>query len=500
MALEWTRQEFEAEDLIGAESAQVLLRAEALVPGAGREAIEPLMTDASLFIDAVDLQADRLVLEGTVSCQAVYRQGGESTLRALAAKARLDHALEIPGAEPGMFSRVHGAVEHVEARYENGHMIFLVICGLRAKVLQLRQVSCIRSVSEREGLETAFRQLSSVKLAAEASETALLRETVVLPAELDARATLMDWAVAEVDEVAPDLGGVRVKGRVLVESLLSSGAAPVPAAVVRVPMALDQLVELPEWLSANVAAELDVRGLRTQISMAADGVTAQLSCEAELRARVLASTVDAPKALVDAYATRGSALEIQRQPVRLCASVDRAQLTETARGAVPVEDGAPRVGTVIAVQARPVVSQWHGDGSGAGRVEGVLEVEVLYAPAGGGQPTSASSELPFAVDVPIGLNNDSTVFVQTLSAEASALLGDRLDVKAQLNVRCETRQRQTVDIVTDIREGEPVRRRPGVVIVWPEAGEDAWSLGRRYAIPAEQAAGASPGQPLVLKL
>ena len=78
MALEWTRQEFEAEDLIGAESAQVLLRAEALVPGAGREAIEPLMADASLFIDAVDLQADRLVLEGTVSCQAVYRQIGRA--------------------------------------------------------------------------------------------------------------------------------------------------------------------------------------------------------------------------------------------------------------------------------------------------------------------------------------------------------------------------------------------------------------------------------------
>ena len=252
MALELTRQEFEVENLIGVRESQALLRAEALVPGAGREAIEPLLCDASLFIDAADLQTDRVVLDGTASCQAVYRQGGETTLRALTAQATLNHVLEIPGAEPGMFSRVWASVDHVEAKYENGHMIFLISCTLRAQALRLEPVSGIQSVTGQPGLETVRQTIHSVKLAAESSEMALLRETVPLPAALDARATLMDWAAVEIDDVSPDLGGVRVKGRVLVETLVSSGAERRPATVVRVPMALDQLVELPEWLTGDV--------------------------------------------------------------------------------------------------------------------------------------------------------------------------------------------------------------------------------------------------------
>ena len=64
MALQTERQSVEVENLIGARSGQVLLRAEALVPGAGRDAIEPLLADASLFIARTDLQADRVVIEG----------------------------------------------------------------------------------------------------------------------------------------------------------------------------------------------------------------------------------------------------------------------------------------------------------------------------------------------------------------------------------------------------------------------------------------------------
>ena len=498
MALELTKQGFEVEDLIGARMSQVLLRAEALVPGAGREAIEPLLADASLFIDAADIQSGRIVLDGTVACQAVYRQGGEVTLRALGAQTGLSHVIDIPGAEPGMFSRVWGAVEHVDAKYENGHMIFLVTCSLRAQALRLQPVEGVQSATGQPGLETAFESLKSVKLAAESSEMALLRDTAPLPAALDARATLMDWAVAEVEDVSPDLGGVRVKGRVLVETLISSGNEERPAAVARVPMELDQLVEMPEWLTGDVTAEADVRSVRSQIAIGPDGNDPSLTCEVELRVRVLANTTDAPEVLTDIYATQGDSLDVERQALHLCDKVSRARLTEAVRGTVLLPENAPRVGSVIAVQARPVVGEWQGDGD-AGRVEGILEVSVLYMPGVGGQAASAQSELPFSVAVPVPLDEASALILQVLSAEAGALMGDRFDMKVQLGIRCETRSRREVSMVTGIETGEPLKRRPGIVIVWPEVGEDAWAIGRRYAIPAEQAADAAPGKALVLK-
>ena len=86
MPLKLIQKEIEAEREIGYRYLQVLSRAEALVPGAGREAIELLLWDASAVIIRADVQNDRVVLDGTLNCQAVYRQGEETSLRALSAK------------------------------------------------------------------------------------------------------------------------------------------------------------------------------------------------------------------------------------------------------------------------------------------------------------------------------------------------------------------------------------------------------------------------------
>ena len=53
MALSLVRQGIETESLIGSEDTQVLLRAEAMVSGAGREAVKILMADAYLALGAV---------------------------------------------------------------------------------------------------------------------------------------------------------------------------------------------------------------------------------------------------------------------------------------------------------------------------------------------------------------------------------------------------------------------------------------------------------------
>ena len=499
MALQTDRRTLEVENLIATRTAQVLVRAEALVPGAGRDAIEPLLADATLAIDAADLQADRIVLEGSVNCQAAYRQGEESVVKALAARTTLNHVLEISGAQPGMLSRVRGEVSHVDAAYENGHMIFQVTCTLTAQVLRLSPEEVVTGVSGAEGLQAAYRELRSVKLAAEASEMALLRDSVALPAALDARTALMDWAAVELDSVAPDLGGVRVKGRLQVETLVASGVAGRPAVVVRYPLALDQLVELPEWLTGDTWAEVDVRALRSSIEPAAEDGDMRLACEAELRVRVLANATDTVNALTDVYATQGSALDVDYESLRLCVAAEHARVNELARGTVLIGENAPGVGTVLATRARPVIGEWRAE-NGQGRVEGVIEAQVLYMPGGLDIPASAEAELPFSLAVPQALNEDSMIAIEVLSAEANALMSDRLELKLSLAVACDTRRRERVRVVEDVEEADPIVRRPGIVVRWPESGETAWDIAKRYAVPLEAVGEPEAGKPVVVKV
>ena len=499
MALQTQVQTFEAEKLIGARQAQVLVRAESLVPGAGRDAIEPLLADAGLFVGEVDVQADRVVLEGNVACQAVYRQGEESALRALTAQTTLNHVLDIPGVQPGMLCRARGEVNHVDAKYENGHMVFLVTCDLTVQVLSLSPVEVISAVEGVEGIQTAFVPIRSVKLAAEASELALLKDTVALPAALDARTALMDWAAVEVEDVSPDLGGIRVKGRAMVETLVASGVAGRPGVVVRYPLALDQLVELPEWLTGDVAAEVDIRGIRSRVDPGEGDGDMQLTCEIEARVRVLANVIDQVEALTDAYAIQGNRVETEDEDVQLCRAVDRIKVCELVRGTVLIGENAPGVGTVIATQVHPSIGEWRNE-NGQGRIEGVAETRVLYMPGGSDIPASAEAELPFSLTVPQLLNDDSLIDLQVLSAEANALMSDRLEMKLQLSVTCQTRQRAEVEIVTQLTEGSPVQRRPGIVVSWPLPGETAWDIGKRYGIPAVSVGEIEAGKAVVLKV
>ena len=495
MSLDVEKRTIEVETLVGTRSAQALLRAEALVPGAGRDAIVPLLADASVILGEVDLQKDRLVIEGTLSCQGVYRQGEETTLRALAVQTSFSQVLEIVGTESGLFSRVDASAEHVEARYENGHMIFQVTVRLNAQVLKLSPVEVIVGLSASEDIQTAYRELTSVKLAAESTEAALIKQSVPIPAALDARMTLMDRAVAEVDEVAADLGGMRVKGRVLVETLLSSGVAGQPAALVRFPMPLDQLVELPDWLTGDVAAEAEVRAVHSTLEGGGDGGELELKCEAEVRVKVYANARDEVRVLTDAYAVRGPSLEVSRGTLGFCSTDLRARQDETVRGTVLLEERAPAVGAVIAALLMPVIGQWRD-----GRIEGICEGTVLYMPVGGTAPVSAAMELPFSLPAPVTMEADSLLRVRVLGTEASALMSDRLEVRAQLSVACETRRREAIDIAEAVGEGEDVVRHSGIVICWPEAGEDAWTIGKRYAVPSERAASAEAGKALVLRL
>lgn len=483
MALEINTQTIEIENGVGAKAAQALVRAEALVPGAGREAIEVLLTNASVELDGPEAQTDRLVVEGTVRCQAVYRQGSEATLRALTAEATLSQVFDMPGTAPGHTATACAGVDHVEARYENGHMIFLTTVALSAQTFKLTPTDVVTSVSGAQA-QTQFTDLSSVRSIADSEASALLREEVALPAALDARTALMDWGTATVESYEADLGGVRVKGKVFVESLVASGVEGRPAATVKYALDYDQLVEVPEWLAQEVFAGASLNRLETRVEQGGEGEDSTLVIEAEVGVNVTSVGKDAVTALSDAYATGGQRLAVEGETLTLVTDIQSQRFTELVKGALLLSENAPGVGSVIAVVVHPNISGW-GEG-GDSRVEGVLEANVLYMPGGSDRIASAQSELPFSVRCPGPLNGESEVRVSVLSAEANALMSDRVELRCMLGVSTVTRFSRKQDVVSTMAEGEDIKKRPGIVLFWPTQEDSVWSIGRRYAVSVDE--------------
>lgn len=506
MELSFERQTIEIEQLIGEAGAQALVRAEATVSGASREPAEPLMEDATLTIGAVEVQNDRVVLDGTVYCQAIYRQGDDATVRALTAQAQFNQVVEIEGASPKMIPRVQGAVEHVEAGYDNGRMIFQVAISLRAQVLQLQSQEVINQVSGIRGLETEYDEITSVKVSAEASADAVLREEVPLPPQLDPRLSLLDWYSVKINQTQPDLGGVRVQGEVQVETLIGTGVAMRPVALVKVAMPFDQLVELPDWLSGNVQAEAGVGKLTSQIDQGlSEGDDATLKLEAELNVHIWALGKDSATALTDAYAPGDNDVVTQRQRIVVCKGVTDVNCAQPFRGTLLLPEGAPGVGTVLAVRARPTLSQWSEEG-GETALEGVLEVGVLYLPGGSEKLYAVRSELPFSIRCNAEIPADAWIRVDAVGAEASALMSDRLEFKCTLRVEGFARDEDDYTIATEAGVEPAQPRQSGLMIVWPQDGDSAWSIGKKYRIPlsevkAQAGDGATlSGKPIVMRV
>ena len=503
MPLDVIKKEIETEQNIGYRYVQFQTRAEALVPGAGREVIEPLLWDANASVIRADVQADRLVLDGLLTCQAVYRQGEESSLRALSAKNAISQVIEIAGAAGGMLARVVPEVEETRADYENGHMVFTVSIGLHAWVRRLEPVEVITGVENALRLETRFRECRFVKLAAEANETAVLTERAELPEALDARGTLMDWGFVMVDSAQPDLGGVRVKGRATVETLIASGVEGRPAVQVRTPIAFDKLIELPEWLTQDACVLPAMRAVRTQVEPSDDGEKSMLTVQADVHFEIAANLRETVEALEDAYSSGENAVNVEMQRFDASASVECAQTTETVRGVCMLGENAPSAGEIICVRASASVAETEAQ-NGRTRVRGILTANVLYL-TDAGVPAAVQGELPFEIDVPQTLREDSMLRISVTGAEAGAVMTDRVEFRATLNVWSETRVQESFALVSALTEGDPVVRAPGYVVMWPGEGETAWEIGRRCGVPvAEVEANAqegqvAPGKPIILK-
>ena len=472
----------EVERLVGDSMKQVLVTTETMVPGAGRDQVRPLIADATLVIHHAEVQQDQVVLDGTVFCQALYRQGDESSVRALSAEGKLSQIINIDGASSGQILRVAGDVEHVEPSYENGHMVFRVAVALHAQVSELSPISLIEDIEGRNDIEKHYVDITGSKLAAEAHAGATLHEEVNLPAELDARMALMDMGDARIHGIQPDLGGVRVRGEVMTETWIGTGVAGRPVAKVSVALPFDEVVELPEWLSANVVCDAQIARLQTSVQEGAAGRDGMLGIECALSIKVSAVVEEEVRALQDAFATDADGILVEQMPIEVKSGVVQHESIEAFKGSISLGAQAPGAGAILCVKARPTLADWVAS-RGQTELSGIIEAQVLYLESSGVGVSVIREELPFTAQISGELPADAWVRVSAMNAESGALMSDRLEIRCQMKIAADYRHSNHIVCAVSAEASGPEKRRDGIILTWPQEGDSAWGLAKKYKIP-----------------
>lgn len=504
MSLNIIRQGVELERVAGEDKSQLLLRVDVPLQGVGRSDVEILMEDARVEIENIEVQNDRIIVGGQAHCQAVYRVDDDAELLSVSGESTFEQVIDIPGSGAKMTAQVDSTVEHVDTSYENGRLSFQISVLIKARVLDLAAAEPVSDIEGVDGIERSSSELRSYKLSAEAESSVLLRDEVSLPSALDAKKVLIFWATPKIAAAERDLGGARVAGEVAFETLISSGVDGRPLALVKDTLAFDELIEFPDWLTGELDASACVKAL--DVSLESDGgehdSIMRISCELKIGVRIFSG--EGFTVLKDAYGTQGTDVALTRESAEICGGVVKSESQELFRSVMLLPDGAPGVGTVLAVRAWPSISEWTAE-AGITTVVGVMETTVLYMPGGSDKLSSVKSELPFTTRLEGEYSQNAWVDVAASEAEAAAIMSDRLELKCSLKTIACDRLDGSVELISDVADTQAAARKYGISVAYPAAGDTLWSIGKKYSIPMSQVeelavgeGGLAGGKPIVI--
>ena len=484
MALTMEKRTVEGERTVGLNRVQVPVRCESAPTGV-REAAEVLWEDARLYLSGVTAQDGGILAEGTLFCQALYRLEGDSALRTAQCETPLQEVVEMEAARRGMTARCTGEIEHLEAEYAGGRVVFSAAVDLTGRVSEGCEAEIVESAGG-DGLETHTESFTLRRLAGESGAAASLRDEVSLPSALQARGVLVSRCAVRNIAAEREEGGVRVGGEALVEALVRCGVEERPVAMVKYVMPFQQAVPFPEDTPGQPQASVQVKRLTCQLDDDPEDAAIRIACELDMRVEMY-DRKDVT-AVTDAYGTRDTDVEVQTAPLAVCTGSEAAEGRAEFRGELLLGEGSLGVGAVLAVRAMPYVSEAEGD-----TVRGVVEAVCLYVPAGREQVACVRGENPFELRLDRPLPDGAGVRVEASDADAISVVSDRLEVRCTLAARGDWQQEKEIAAATAMTE-VPAQRNPAAIVIrYAGAGDTLWDIARRYRASVEEVKALNPG-------
>ena len=128
------------------------------------------------------------------------------------------------------------------------------------------------------------------------------------------------------------------------------------------------------------------------------------------------------------------------------------------------------------------------------RITGAVAVKSLYATTDSELPyDSIAGTIPFSfvLEIP-GIDQECTYRLETVPAElsVSAINGEEVDVKAAVSFSGIVFRRFDEPLIKEVRMSDLDQKKlsglPGIVAYIAREGDDLWSIGKRYYVPAAQ--------------
>ncbi len=484
MALDLIRESINVERVMAQGAAQALVEGSVLVPGNGREDIRLLFSDGDIILGNTEVQSDRVALEGTVIFHVLYSQGEEGNLHALEAATPFHHTLEVQGAGPRMQAQVRGALDSVEAEYAGGRITLRAVTSLCAQCSVASQVLCVTGLTGISGLQQLSRDITSLSTVGEGSDRIPITGEMELPDALQPVEPLYTRVTIAASPAEAGDGYATLRGEALAEVWLLSDLPERPLTRQRLVIPYSVDVPVPGCTpDLQVLSLISARDCRAELAFDQEG-TPVLRVDLQLNTQVQAVNVLRVSILQDAYAASDVGIKLQSEKVSLRTRALPYSALDTMKTSLSLPAGAPPLGTILCVSARPASAQPSGS-EGRTAFEGVIDMNVVYIPAGGSTPAVYREEVPYRVLFDASLTDDSWVNITAEECDAIPITADRLEFKCSLRLSGVQYETAEHTVALDADACESPLPPGGAVLVFTQAGETLWDIAKRYRVTAD---------------
>lgn len=481
MPLDIARQTLETERVVDSRVVKALIETDAMAQGAD----EVLLCDAMCAIDQTQTQQGRILLDGRVRFQVLYRAQGEVTSLMISAPLREMIEADVG---PNMAVNCFAQIESAEAKLMAGRILCRAVPAMRVTVTALEPCAVVSGISGIDGVFLRRERISSLKVNAEAQASVSLSDEFELSRALNAERTLMTRARVEIGDLFDAVGGVMVKGAVTLEAVHKCASRERPIAVSRHALPFEQLVELPDWLRGELRAEAQVTGVSAQTLSDDEGALLRAGVDVALSVQALGE--DESEAVVDAYAVGEQDLQLTRGNVNARTECRRVRALQTAklRFNLPDAHGDGRmagVSQVLCCVGRPAIMQTDCSDDSV-TVEGVMELQAVYMPLSGEDVLAAALEAPFTATFRAELPEDAPMLLEAFDCECVPVTSSQMELKCTLALHGEACAQHTWQVAMDAQEVEGRSTPRGITVLMAQRGDTAWDLAKRFRVPPDE--------------
>ncbi len=482
MSIQLIRENIEVERISGEGSVQALIEGSVMLPSPARDAA-PLYADARLEMGNVEVQADRVALDGQAYFTLVYTAGEDGQVRSVETALNFSHILNVPDARPKMGVEVQGNIEHVEAEIIGGKALLRAVAGLRARAQIKRNIACITDIEGVESLQKLSATTQSLRTLARGEKRVSLDERFELPFGLESTETLFGQAYVQVDEVTPQKDRIDVAGTVHVDAFHKTTMFDRPIARTKHSLPFAASIDAT-GCEAGLSAQADTEVRDLMLTLDQTEEEKYLNISMTLAAKARAQEVFTATTIADAYAASDDVLSLKSEKMLVRTGIKGEKGEDSIKAVMTVDAEKPPMAVVLAAFARPAM--WELASDSRTHVEGVLEATIVYNPANGERPAVVTDEIPFRASFEFPLPEDSWSTLTVTDTEAIQITGDRLELKCSLILEARIYEHEELNIATDAEMAEESKPIPGgVTLYFVQPGDTLWSVAKQFRTTRE---------------